>query len=102
MKPSTTVLFIYPICENKCPKECNSTQFKIKLGKLEDNYYSDGIFIHSSFFDLSSLEIIQIPKMNSFDFVSNVGGLLGLFIGVCFLSLVEVIELFIDIFFVLF
>lgn len=92
----------YNNCEKKCPQECDATQFKIKIENIQNLAYSEGIAFTFRFSDLSSLEIIQIPKMNSFDLVSNVGGLLGLFIGITFLSFVEVLELIIDVFYVLF
>ncbi len=46
--------------------------------------------------------IDQIPKMNSFDFISNLGGNFGLFIGISFLSFAEFIELFIEIILIFF
>ena len=39
--------------------------------------------------------------MNALDLISNIGGNLGLFIGVSFLSFAEIIELFIEILFIL-
>jgi hypothetical protein len=91
----------YKVCENKCPKECDSIKLKIK--SEESKYYNErnSIRIEFSFSDLSSLEIIQIPKMNLFDIVSSVGGTLGLFIGVTFLSIVELLELSIDVLYIL-
>ena len=47
--------------------------------------------------DFSSLEITQIPKFTSFNLVSTIGGTLGIFVGIRFLSIVEVVELFMDI-----
>jgi hypothetical protein len=46
--------------------------------------------------------IDQIPKMNSFDFISNLGGNFGLFIGISILSFAEFIELFIEIILIFF
>jgi len=40
--------------------------------------------------------ISQIPKEKGFDLLSNVGGILGLFIGVSFVTLFEICELFIE------
>jgi hypothetical protein len=90
----------YKICENKCPKECDSVQFKIKSAS-EPYLDRDYFLIEFRFSDLSFLEINQIPKMNLFDIVSSVGGTLGLFIGVTFLSVVELLELSIDVLYIL-
>jgi hypothetical protein len=46
--------------------------------------------------------IDQIPKMDLFDFISNLGGNFGLFIGISFLSFAEFIELFIEIILIFF
>ena len=43
--------------------------------------------------DLSYTLISQQPKLQLVDLISNVGGLLGLFIGVSFLSFAEAIEI---------
>lgn len=44
--------------------------------------------------DLSLLEITQIPKTSMIDLISNIGGTLGLFVGMTFLSFVEILDLF--------
>lgn len=85
------------ICEKECPRECETSLIsKRALTSTGSGYNSRLTF---SFSDFSTLNIRKIPKMCSFDLVSNVGGLLGLFIGVSFLSFIEVIELLIDVFF---
>ena len=48
--------------------------------------------VRVSFSDLSFIQISQNPKMTGFSLISSVGGTLGLFIGIRFLSLVEVLE----------
>ena len=45
--------------------------------------------------------INQKSKMDVFDLISNIGGNLGLFIGISFLSLAEFIELFIEIIYII-
>ena len=40
--------------------------------------------------------INQLPKMTSFDLVSLVGGTLGLFTGVGFFTLIDIIEIFLE------
>ena len=64
--------------------------------KLAD-YVSFGVYFDSLDYTL----IDQMPKMNMLDLISNIGGNLGLFIGVSFLSFAEIIELIIEIFFIL-
>lgn len=75
---------------NKCPQECQSSQFNVQVtfGDRIENRTSLKFVLA----ELSSLELTQIPKMNEFSLISSIGGSLGLFIGVRFLSFVEVVE----------
>ena len=43
--------------------------------------------------DLSYTEIEETPKLSVWDVISNIGGNLGLFLGMSFISLAEVIHL---------
>jgi len=84
-----------------CPEECDSIQYDIShsLTKLStqkfqiDNYIFFSVYYES----LQYTVIDQIEKMNIFDLISNIGGNLGLFIGISFLSFAELIELFVEI-----
>jgi hypothetical protein len=51
---------------------------------------------------LKYTSITQIPKTKVFDLISNLGGTLGLFIGVSFVTLFEFGELLIECFFLIF
>jgi len=48
--------------------------------------------IYVYFEDLKYTSISQQPKIELFGFISNLGGILGLFIGFIFISLLEIIE----------
>ena len=52
--------------------------------------------------DLLYTQISQHPKVLLIDLISNIGGILGLFLGVSFLSIIELIELFLEILFLLY
>jgi hypothetical protein len=43
-----------------------------------------------------------MPKIEPFDLISNIGGILGLFIGCSFVSLFELVEIFLEVYFILF
>ena len=49
---------------------------------------------------LKYTKISQIPKALPFDLISNIGGILGLFVGLSFVSLFEIAELIIEVGFV--
>ena len=55
------------------------------------------MFVSISYAKKSYDLIKQIPKMKAFDLVSSVGGTLSLFIGISFLTFVELIEILFEI-----
>ena len=117
-------------CSKFCPLECESMSFQITTSftNYPTKQYADKYLINNpnikSKFDNDSLnydmikkstlslniyyeqlsytEINQKAKTEIVDLVSNIGGLMGLFLGISFLSFCEVIEAFVDILFILF
>jgi len=55
-------------------------------------------FLEFFFRDLSTLNITQIPKIDGFTFINNIGGGMGLFMGIAFATLVEFIQFIFEIF----
>jgi hypothetical protein len=55
-----------------------------------------------SFRDMSTLNITQIPKIDGFTFVNNVGGGLGLLMGIAFPTFIEFLQFAFEIFSVAF
>jgi hypothetical protein len=101
---------MYDFCLD-CPEECDSIQYDIShsFTKLStqnkvfknlqiENYVSFAVFYES----LQYTVIDQMAQMNVFDLISNIGGNLGLFIGISFLSFAELIELFVEIICIIF
>ena len=82
-------------CEQECPTECDTNIYSL-VPTVEEVFRNKTSFVFM-LGDFSSLEITQIPKFTSFNLVSTIGGTLGLFVGIRFLSIVEVVELFMDI-----
>jgi hypothetical protein len=97
-----------------CPLECDSFEYDITF--YAESILSAGIIspdnkdlfkdfktyenVSKTFFsisvyykDLKYTLISQQPKIELFDLVSNLGGILGLFIGFTFISLLEIIEI---------
>lgn len=54
------------------------------------------ISVYIYFDKIEHVEITEVESMSSFNLLANIGGTLGLFIGVSVLSFVEVIELTIE------
>ena len=87
-------------CDQYCPLVCDSISYLVS-----DNNYMNNDDLTSIVVFYQSLQytlITQHPKTETFDFISSVGGILGLFIGISFVSLFEIGEVFIEIDFILF
>jgi hypothetical protein len=103
-------------CSEYCPLECNSIEYSLSTytldypvtGKISDRdkyKHFDSKFdtyeeVQSSFYslviyykDLKYTLIKEEPNMVLADLVSNIGGLLGVFIGYSLISFIEIIEL---------
>lgn len=91
------------ICQGECPKECDSMSFDLTVtsNTIKGNMSNKVINFGAFFSDFSYLEITQVPKMTGATLISSIGGTLALFIGIRFLSIVEIIEFFIDVIYVL-
>lgn len=90
----------YDFCKNECPVECDKITFVTDFEKI--SYTEEKSMFTITVPDFSSLKITQIPKMNGFHFLSNIGGSLGLFMGISFLNSVEFLCIIIDVFSVVF
>lgn len=86
------ILLKNPILAAYFPNE-TITYEKIKRSVLALNVYYD---------ELAYTFTSQQPKMQIFDIISNIGGLFGLFIGISFLSFVEILEAFYEVLHILF
>jgi len=104
-------------CSKYCPLECDSMSLKIsnymvhmpEIGNISNQsksaYHLDNystyeqvskhfIEIYVYFKDLRYIQISQEPKTETFTFISNIGGILGVFLGISFLSFIEILEIF--------
>ena len=112
-------------CSRYCPVECDSMELKvtpsffeyssqgnvdlnntdddIKDSKIYDNYkdvkenYANFYVYYS---DLQYTTISESAKTKLSDLISNVGGTFGLFMGISFLSFLEIFEIIIEIIFI--
>lgn len=87
---------INDICRSYCPLECDSMEYQISTTSIIGPF-NDSININVYFDSLRYSLITESPKTQLFDLVSNIGGTLGLFIGISFLSFFEIIEILIEI-----
>ena len=112
---------IDPECVAKCPLECDSVKYGLSLSSstypskqnaefyaIKYPSYSYGLLKNRSvemniyYSDLSYTLISESPKTSVIDLFSNIGGTMGLYIGVSFLSFVEIVEALLEIIFISF
>jgi hypothetical protein len=111
-------------CSEYCPLECDTWKYTLntyseqlpvngkignkssslnsleKFKQYEDvNRHFFGIRVHYN--DLKYTFINQEIKIHTFNLISNIGGILGLFLGISFLSFIEIFEIFYEIFIIL-
>ena len=111
-------------CSQYCPLECDEVTYSITpVAKVYPTRGNISDVMFASFeFNLSNLTtyeqmkkhyvqicvfykkigytlISQEAKTETFNFVSNIGGVLGLFLGISFLSFIEIFEILIECFF---
>jgi len=112
-------------CSKYCPLECDSMNYLINnyfelfpdsgqislKAKSDYDLYNFSTYeeVSKHFIDLSiyykNLKykfISQNPKTEMFNFISNIGGLMGVFLGVSFLSFIEIFEILYEIIIILF
>lgn len=109
---------VFEICSEYCPEECKTfshsittfSQFIPGIGKIDWNntfdipqVYKDYneirkyyVSIRAYYEELKYTFITQITKSDLVDLVSSIGGTLGLFLGLSFLSFMEIFQYFIE------
>ena len=113
---------MYKTCSKYCPLECDimsydilhysqmihanglikSDKFKYKQFNTYENFSKSFLSVNIFYDNLQYTLISQKPKTEMFNFISNIGGLLGVFLGISFLSFIEIFETFFEIMFILF
>jgi len=88
----------YDACESGCVKECYSDQYNV-IPTSSDPLFGETTFVFT-LTDFSSLEIVQIPKMSGYLLFAAIGGSLGLFIGLRLMTIIEIVEFFVEVIFV--
>jgi len=117
----------YEYCFEYCPLECDSISYEIipysqslliddmeknvsiaraalyrqnfsSYKELKKHYLAVNIYYKNLKYDL----IMQEPKIELFVFISNIGGILGLFLGISFLSFIEILEILVESIYILY
>ena len=87
------------VCEEQCPKECSTTKFDVLINNPDvGSNFNNTVEFKVFYLDLSYSEIKQTAKMSGYSLLNEIGGALGLFVGITFLSLFEFLEYLFEIF----
>ena len=88
------------VCYKECLLEsCYSEKYTSLLRISERSGYT---YFRFSFRDFSTLNIVQIPKTDPFTFINNIGGGLGLFMGIAIPNIIEFLQFITEIFLITF
>ena len=90
-------MFIIINISKYCPQQCETTSYVVQtkflgIGSIIYNGINR-ISFYACYKSLKYTEINQKPEILFIDFISNVGGIMGIFLGISFLSFIEIIEL---------
>ena len=79
---------ILDTCYNKCNKECHITYYLFTISKFKeiDMYQVDFLFRHNQMPDLTIQHIPEMPILTS---ICNFGGILGMWLGVSFVGILN-------------
>lgn len=80
-------------CRNYCPLECDTIDYIVSDSIYPYEKYTNYTYIRIYFRNLKYTLISQDEKLSFNDFIANIGGTVGLFVGLNFLSLFEIIDL---------
>jgi len=89
-------------CQKQCFSENSCFSEKLTWRVDTSDQVEDFTAFLFSFGEFSTLNITQIPKIDGFTFINNIGGGLGLFMGIAFPTLIEFIQFCFEIFLILF
>lgn len=81
-------------CENYCPLECDSLNYVVENTVYFMQNIQNSALIRIYMKNLKYTLISQQPLMGINDLISNIGGMISLFVGISFISVFEIFELF--------
>ena len=80
-------------CGNYCPLECKTEKFDSSLTQLPSQSGPNTIKFYINYESLSYLSYQESPSISVYNLVSNIGGAIGLLLGMSLLSIFEVIQM---------
>ncbi|XP_060082851.1 uncharacterized protein LOC132562140 [Ylistrum balloti] len=90
---SYTMTLLRGLCQRR-PQQCKKIEAKADDRKISLNFLKIVVYYQ----DLNHEEIMEDPEIETAQFASDVGGAIGLWIGLSILSMFEVVQLFVEMF----
>ena len=84
-------------CSDYCPLECDSISFSYSINSQLNSNSRNNTLIKIYYKTLKYTSIVQYAKLEPTQLVCNIGGYLGLFVGLSFVSLFEIAEIIFEI-----
>ena len=89
------------ICSQYCPLECDSVIYQNSYSIMAYPQGKNQVKVLIYYGELKYTLFSQQAKMAFFDLISNLGGIMGVFLGMSFLSFIEMVEIIYEILIVL-
>ena len=86
-------------CANLCPLECQTNSFDVTSNELSNEYNESLLSMNFFYYNNKVSKLTQSVKTSPTDLISNIGGTLGLFLELSFVSIIRLLLLIYDIFF---
>ena len=87
-------------CATECPEACKSVYYELITESVTENSLGKNMFKLELFFpNFKVYQIIQSPKTEMTDLVSQIGGILGLFIGFKLMGFIDIFEFLLEMIF---
>jgi hypothetical protein len=88
-------VFLSTLVTKYCPQQCETTSYLVETVLMKSFSY-DLVSFSAYYKSLKYTVINQKPEITFSSLISNVGGIMGLFLGINFLSFIEIIELILE------
>ncbi len=86
--------YVHDKCVSSCPLECNSTSFQMSSSFSQITLNAASTVRVNIFYEsLSYIEISETEAKSAIDLISEIGGIMGLFLGLSFMSFMEFFEM---------
>jgi hypothetical protein len=94
-------VYLKNIANEKCPQQCKMTAYLVET-KLTTTSLKNLVRFQIYYKSLKHTVINQSPKIILSDLISNIGGIIGVFLGISFLSFIEIIDFILQIIYILY